>query len=217
MFLKMSNDLIKRFKKYRNYCLNKDKDNDNIDKDNIDFFYNKYPKNKNDSCNKIREQIIVEIVNKNIPSLWYNHLLWNNLKNNLFKLIDISNIQSWKLTAGRKNNYDFEIIYNDNSKDRLEFKYGAYELSDCPQFLSLYINDTHFNISYIDFFYNNYFSEIINIFKCDNISIEEYRKNVYQNNFLEGVQDEFYKGAKQSSRFTNNEEDINRYQQISTI
>ena len=71
----------------------------------------------NDSDNKIREQILYEIVKDTIPKKWYSTSKeWKELKTNFLQIIkNITDIKFKKFDieykAGRKHNYDFKIDY----------------------------------------------------------------------------------------------------------
>jgi len=168
-----------------------------INEEDILLFFNKSNKNDNDSVNKTREYIILSLCNSKIPPHWFldstNSDKWNNLNSELFKFIDSINNNYGIFTgaihmAGRKNNYDF-IFQFINGNVKVEFKYGAQEISDCPQFLSVSSNNfiTPGSPDYAEFFYDNYIPKIIesyeSIFKEPLLipSKGYYMKNIYKN------------------------------------
>ena len=87
--------------------------------------------------------------------------------------------------AGRKNNFDF-IFHFEQKNVKVEFKYWASEISDCPQFLSVSSNNFN-NSNYAEFFYDNYLRQIINCYESifnKPLLIPSkgyYLKNIYKN------------------------------------
>jgi hypothetical protein len=140
-----------------------------INESDILLFFNKSSKNDNDSSNKIREYIIFCLCNFKIPPHWFidstNSDKWALVNSELFKFIESIN-EGYGLfinathMAGRKNNYDF-IFHFELENIKVEFKFGASEISDCPQFLSVSSNNFVKLTDYAEFFYDNYLSSII--------------------------------------------------------
>jgi hypothetical protein len=60
--------------------------------------------------------------------------------------------------AGRKYNYDFEIIVNGLYNFNVEFKYNASKLSDIPQFVSPSKPSQYMSGNYEEYYYNEYLS-----------------------------------------------------------
>ena len=158
-------------------------------------------KEKNDLNNKLRENIIKRIINSNIPDDYYKYSLeWFKLKDSINGFInkivedDISKYGNYenvecKIKAGRKYNYDFDIIYNfpNNTEiiKHVEFKCGASKISECPQFVSL---SSKFNTNYAEYFYDHYVDQISKLYETGagigtDISKEVYIKNVFQTSY----------------------------------
>lgn len=136
--------------------------------DDIDVF--KYKNRlKNDSHNKKREYIIVSIINNIIPEKYYTlSEKWSNLKNEIIlfiqKLAKINDIRGdYKLQcfikAGRGNHNDINIHINDVIC-KVEFKYGATCVNDCPQFVSPMKPSKYLNNDFESWFYDNYLYKI---------------------------------------------------------
>ena len=88
-----------------------------IKKKHIKLFFSNNIKSKNDENNKLREEILVNIINKNIDEKFYKNTKWKTVKNQLKKWIN--NITTEKINsisaekkAGRGNNYDFLLKIN---------------------------------------------------------------------------------------------------------
>ena len=185
--------------------VNKSKSDNKIDIDieSINFFRKEvFEKKNNDLYNKIRENIIKKIINKDIPEEYYLYSLkWYNFKNSLFdflnKIIKIENPKNLKneeekyksinckIKGGRKYNYDFDIVYcfenNIEIIKKVEFKFGSLNVEDCPQFISLSSNFNTIHTKYASYFYDNHLKYVSNLY--DNqieITKNEYLKHVHQ-------------------------------------
>ena len=153
----------------------------------IKIFEDNTIRNNNDKNNKIRENIIIAIVNNKIPKEYYIlSYFWNNLKNKLFDVLNIifnNNLidLECKKAGGRNKNYDFliSILDNDNKKinKKIEFKFNCEKIDKCPQFLSL---SSKFNTNYTDIFYDNYLPQISKLYNIEIISKSLYNKHIYQ-------------------------------------
>jgi hypothetical protein len=165
-----------------------------------------FEKRNNDLYNKIRENIIKKIINKDIPDEYYlNNIKWYNFRNSLFGFLDnIIRIKNeWNLEinnennevkyksincrikAGRKYNYDFDMIYHlENNIDiikKVEFKFGTLNIEECPQFISLSSNFNNILIKYADYFYDNHLKDVSNVYNNQiEISKNDYLKYVHQ-------------------------------------
>lgn len=132
------------------------------------FFYIKQVKFFNDKNNKIRENIIFNIIKNIIPDEWYIlQPLWNNLKiklENIIKNIGINiyyNNLDIELKGGRNFNYDFIIYYKLNENNvlfkNIEFKYNTTKINKYPLliiFKKLLFNFKSFILSYITLLYS---------------------------------------------------------------
>lgn len=122
-------------------------------------------KEENDSQNKLRESMIVAIVNKNIPNEYFLYSKrWNNLQQIVINYIDnltSNNIESISCIpkAGRKYNYDFDFIINEEHY-KVELKFNATKIDDTPQYNSPMKPSQYMSKSYEDYFYDNYLSII---------------------------------------------------------
>lgn len=188
-----------------------------IELDNINLFYKKNKREDNDKSNKIREIILYLILNNNIPEEWYIDERWSSLKDKLIKFInnnfndlEYSNIK-YHYKAGRINNYDYmlEFINSDNSvikKVYLEFKYNCAKLNDYPQFLSKSANSFIKETDYASFFYNNYLSEIAELYSLEIPDKINYLKYVYNSNYNKHT---FFKKLKEDEeKFKKQKKDI---------
>lgn len=98
-------------------------------------------KDNNDKNNKIREIIIGAINNNKIKNIYYikSHR-WHNLRNNINIYIDKldNSINKNKITlihkGGRKYNYDFNMIIDDNIY-KIEFKFNIDKICNSRQYV----------------------------------------------------------------------------------
>jgi len=178
-------------------------------------------RSKNDANNNIRENIIDAIINKAITPNFYTDTKWFNLQTELDNYIqdicsqnNIPNIDTieCKRKAGRGNHHDFNITINKVTY-KIEFKYNAECISDTPQFVSPMNPSKFLSENYEVFFYDNYLpilSEHSNLSLPDK---ETYLKEINSDkpNCMKDYQSKYYQGCKNSSKFTNDENDIDFY------
>lgn len=191
----------------------------------IDVF-NKSSRSKNDVNNKIREHIIGEIINKNLPNDYFKYFpKWNNLKKAIYKYIkdlcilnNINEINTLKCVpkGGRKYNYDLTLEIN-GIELKIEFKYNARCVNDTPQFASPMKPSQYLSYSFERYYYNNYFPKIIETYKAlfpdeevDTPSEEAYMKEIHQTNppCLSNIQAKYYDGVKKKGNLCKNFEKI---------
>jgi hypothetical protein len=222
--LKFQNNLLLYLTKLKNLdeiIYNKDKINYKsiIVFDNNNNYNNINIKKLNDTNNKKRENIIGAIINYKIPNDYY--LLskrWKFIKTNIdnyLKLLNIDNNKEVKLIhkGGRKYNYDF-IIKDNNKEYNIEFKFNVKNKNEAPQFVSPMNPSKFLSSSYEKYFYENYLSNISKKGKLKMPKLDKYLKEINSNKpkCIKKYQDLYYKGCKNSSKFTNNENDIKFYE-----
>jgi hypothetical protein len=175
----------------------------------IDFF-NTSTKNDNDEYNKYRETIIEAIINKKIPEIYFtNFKKWDKLRLEIFEFIKkVWNNENKKINsiscvhkAGRMFNYDFEIKIN-NVSYKIEFKFNAKKITDAPQFSSPGKPSKFLDISFEEYFYDNYLLKISEFGKLPIPNRDVYLKTVH-NNFVECL-------LKYKEKYNNNIE-FNRF------
>jgi len=198
------------------------------EEDDLELFFKKFPKDKNDLINKRRELILKKLIE---DKLIVNKRKYRDLKKNInieLKKYCPDNFTRIKceLKAGRKNNYDFDIIYY-NDKElikqiKLEFKYGVNSITKYPEFYSLYCKTLNIfnNKDYIQYFYKN-IDIFISTFPDDiskNLienkpSYSEYLKIVNDTKYKHKFQEIIYKYSKETGNNISFKKFIN--QQIS--
>lgn len=186
-------------------------------------YFNKNQRNKNDEYNKKREDIICKLINNEIPEEFFNKLKrWTLLKKNINEYIKklhpdkIKNIKC-KKKAGRGNHKDF-ILYINNKKYKVEFKYNVNKIADAPQFVSpmkpskYMVNNNE--ISYTGFFYDKYLEKITNYVGINMPDKQTYLKDIHNENpiCVEELKKKYYRGAPKSSKFTNSQNDKEFYE-----
>ena len=196
---------------------------DSIKKDN-------YKRSENDKNNKKRENIIASIINSKLPIIYFKYSLrWNRLKqliiNFIKKLCKMKDIKKYENIicihkAGRNNYFDFKIIVNE-IEFNIEFKFNACSINDTPQFISPMKPSQYLESSYEEYFYNNYLIKIIKNkeYNLNLPDIKEYLKQIHSSNpkCMKNFQEKYYKGCKQSSKYSGNENDIKFYEKMKKI
>ena len=116
-------------------------------------------------------------------------------KNFCFKMIKNSILIAFNINfdeiqvshkGGRKFNYDFEIKFLQNGNitktEKIEFKYNASSVEDCPQFASpMKLSQYMDGIPYEEFFYNNYLGSICELFDEPKPGLGDYLKQIHNN------------------------------------
>jgi hypothetical protein len=163
--------------------------------DDINYFDKKRKsssKATNDCDNKIREQILYEMVKDTVPYKWYLGVPeWQKIKMRFLQsLKNISNCDYNKIDieykAGRKFNYDFTVQYLNKDNEiineiNIEFKFNCKKITNYPQFLA--VSCKHFikELDYAEYFYDNHLNSVINLININEIpSKKDYMKFIYQ-------------------------------------
>jgi len=174
----------------------------------------------NDEMNRIRENIIGAIYNSKIPPEYYLFSSrWKRLKEAcdkyLQKLLPDETITGIKCIhkGGRNCKYDFEIILNTIHVFKIEFKFNSSSQNSIPQFVSPMKPSQYLSNSYESYYYNNYLIPISKKFNMTIPSEEEYLQKIHSDKpkCIEKLQEKYYNGCKNSSRYTGNKEDISFY------
>jgi hypothetical protein len=194
-----------------------------VDSD-IGIFFTKSVKKFNDMHNKKRELILENILNDGFIDCFPDER-WLVLKTNFIKATknisdgidyDMINVE---LKAGRVNNYDFNMVFRRSNRIlktvKCEFKYGTKTLCTYPQFLSMYVKNSLFNVfnsdteSYIHFWYNNYLTEFMTLIRVKSvISFTDYYKHInttnYSNEFFSSIHQAIKKSSDREKRAITN-------------
>ena len=193
-----------------------------IDYTSIDAF-KVSSKNKNDGNNKMRENIIGAIINNKIPEKYFtSNRKWKNLKKAILKYLKLQNnkkidIIKCEHKGGRQFNFDFliTITYDDKSIEiyNIEFKFNANKIDDAPQFVSPMKPSQYLTKSYEEYYYDNHLQKIADSANLPIPDKEEYLSKIHNNKpkCMKKFQEKYYKGCKKSSKFTNNQKDIDFY------
>ena len=138
-----------------------------IEAKDIVHFFTKSTRNNNDMSNKIREQILPilnrvpkEFIESEYGEQWSNvSHAWENV---LCRIAEESKIEyssiSVQIKGGRGYNYDADIIYQGEQQyiRKIEFKNGALNIKELPQFLSLQAGIPIFPVTYDTFWFDYY-------------------------------------------------------------
>lgn len=213
--------------------------------EDINHFNVKSSRSKNDESNKIRELILNEYFNNNIPKRYFKNDDWSKFKTNLdsclnefYEKNNFTNVKIEKaeIKAGRCNNYDisFNISYNEPLKIKknkttikFEFKYNSKNITQLPQFVSPAKPSVFLENSFEEYFYTNGLTKIYNDKNklCNTLEINEkptlttYLKDINNNKpeCMLKLQEEYYKGCPKSSKFNNSTENKIFYQGCNRI
>lgn len=177
----------------------------------------------NDKNNKMRENIIGAIINNNIPITYYKYSFrWTKLKNEINKFIEkicqeksiIKHKQKCIHKAGRNYHYDFMVIINDKNEFHIEFKFNAEFIDETPQFVSPMKPSQYLQNSYEEFYYDNYLTRLAQEFSLTLPEKKEYLHKIHSTNpkCVIEFQNKYYKGCKNSSKYTGNKDDIEFYE-----
>lgn len=177
----------------------------------------------NDKNNKVREQIIQDIINNNIPEEYYLVHEWQKLREGVQHYLTQLITRPYQhitcqTKAGRKYNYDFNIVvvYNKEEKEEfhVEFKFNATSLDNIPQFVSPMKPSQYLTQSYEKFYFDRYLPQLSSSILAMMPSEEEYMKQIHSNKpkCMKSYQEIYYRGCSKSSNFTDNPEDIQFYE-----
>lgn len=156
-----------------------------IKEEDINLFWMINKKKDNDGKNRIREQIIYDILNNNINEDWYQNNKWNTIRTGLLRSLIETESDNYKieLKGGRNYNYDFIIKYNENEIRKIEFKYNCSSIDKYPQFLSISSNNFIEDEGYASYFYDNYLNKIGLLINISIPSKSDYLKYIHSNNY----------------------------------
>lgn len=168
----------------------------------ISTFFTTSTRDENDAANKIRENVLKVICNP--PKEYFEHpefgnnwrivhQAWNNALKQIAEETEVPLYTSInnKVRAGRRYNYDADIMYNDGTNlvatRKIEFKNGGTNISELPQFLSLQVKIGLFAVTYDGFWFDNYLDTYL---ACDphitqaKPTRDEYLKSVTSTNYF---------------------------------
>ena len=144
-----------------------------VTKDSINYFKKTIGcgRGENDSANKVRENAIVMMLNKEISEEYLLHdPLWGLVADKVQicvdELLSISGIDpemvKYKKAAGRGKHHDFEALdVSGNVLTKIEFKHGATQIVEAPQFVSPMKPSQYMSESFEEFFYDTGLPTII--------------------------------------------------------
>ena len=188
----------------------------------IKLFYDSQNRKDNDETNKKREEII-KLLNKGNP--YPNNKKWVEFYKEFTNYIDrLKPPNTHKYTidikGGRKYHFDFLIKYYDINENficenKIEFKDNVSKLNQCPQFVSPMYPSQYFDcvVPYEEIFYQDYLPKICKKLDISKPDKDLYIKQIHSNKpkCVNLIQEAYYKGSKQSSKFTKKNIDIENY------
>jgi len=191
----------------------------------IELFYNAGTRSTNDAINKKREKIICELGNNNISTEWLSNEKWQILDHEISRVIESLKPENFTnytfiCKGGRGKNYDLELTFYNNitelKKYKLEFKYGANEINDCPQWVSPMKPSQYFDRSYEELFYDEYLPRLCERYEENIPNKETYMKDIHHNkpDCTTILKEKYNKGNKKhnsTSLYTGEQCDIDNY------
>lgn len=175
----------------------------------------------NDKNNKTRENIIGAIINNKVHEDYYLLTKWLYLKINISKYLKKLSENYVKVEcinkAGRNHKYDFLIkLFNEdgtNQEFMIELKFNVSTVDDAPQFVSPMKPSQFTSKSFEEDYYENGLRKLSVLANLEMPPKEEYMKRIHSTNpqCMKVYQDKYYRGCHGSSKFTNNENDIEFY------
>ena len=153
-------------------------------------------KKENDKYNKIRESIIVGIINNTIDTAFYHDHDWADFKlkinsyvSHICKVhgIDKKDILTKHaiLMGGRGNHYDIMLTVTTTKKKhefRIEWKFNATSYRKAPQFASFGKPSQYLNMNFEEYFYDNYLEKIATYGDLPMPPRDEYLKQIHSTN-----------------------------------
>jgi len=192
--------------------------------DILKFTCDENHRSANDADNKIRENILANI--KNIDDKFFSDPIYGEKWSKLISAFNNSMTQlqtqfdtfAIKYKAGRKNNYDFELAFFDENKNKikvvkLEFKFNASKVEDVPQFVSPMKPSQYLSIPFEEYFYDTYLVSLLGEFNLQIPNRENYLKTIHTNGpiCVKDAQLLYYQGCQRSSKYSGEEKAISFY------
>jgi hypothetical protein len=131
------------------------------------FYLKQIPRQYNDWTNSLRETILAQLGNRQIPQDYFYEPTfgskWKHLHNEWKNVLEstlappkesfVSLIQK----GGRTSNYDFLVHYTNQHEKKVEFKYNAQSIASLPQIMQLADKHTaqFLQETYSDFYYTH--------------------------------------------------------------
>ena len=176
-------------------------------------------KSQNDANNKMRENIIGAIINKNVPRTYYlMNNRWLALKKEVGHYLEklIANNQD-KIKcihkAGRGHNYDFLLDITGpagtSSTYPIELKFNTQTIAGAPQYVSPMKPSQYLSNSYEEYYYDTYLSQIAEKAGLPCPPKADYLKQIHGNapECMLPFQKLYYKGCQGSSQCTHDPND----------
>lgn len=202
-----------------------------VDKGSINYFKKTFGcgRGKNDVANKVRENSIVMMLNKETPEEYRLHdplwcLVADKVQICVDEMLTISGIDpemvKYKKAAGRGKHHDFEAVdVAGNVLMNIEFKYGATQIVEAPQFVSPMKPSQYMSGSFEEFFYDTGLPTIIADTEFEIPDKDVWLAQLHRNKppCMKMIQDKYYAGCKASSQFTGDASDILFYEKCKVV
>jgi len=201
-----------------------DKLNNKISKEDIVHFKETFGRGGNDDANDKREDIVIMMLNNRVPQDFVEYdIMWGILTERVRECvhniimsegIKLMNHIEFVRAGGRGKHYDIEMVGDGKVQLKIEFKHGASDVLETPQFVSPMKPSQYMTSSFEDDYYNNYLPKIVE--NDPQLIVPEkdiYMKQIHNNEpkCMIDFQNKYYAGCERSSQFTNKDEDKEFY------
>ena len=203
--------------------------NSNISKEDIIHFKETFGRGGNDDANDKREDIVIMMLNNRVPVDFVEYdPMWGILSQRVrdcvhniitSECITLINHIEFVRAGGRGKHHDIELIGDGKVQLKIEFKHGACEVVETPQFVSPMKPSQYMTMSFEEFYYTFYLPKIVENESFTVPEKEVYMKQIHSNDpkCMLDFQNKYYAGCERSSQFTNKDEDKQFYNKCNEI
>ena len=187
-----------------------------IKKEDISHFIEASDRGGNHDANDKREAIIVMMLNERVPQEFIEYdPRWGLYSTRVRDCVDeriksegvaLINHVEFTRAGGRGKHHDIELIGDGKVLLKIEFKNGANEVLDTPQFVSPMNPSQYMTISFEIFWYHNFLPKIV---EGTGLTVPEkdiYMKQIHSNQptdeCMRAIQIMYYKGCPRSSQYS---------------
>ena len=204
--------------------------NSNISKEDIVHFKETSGRGGNDDANDKREDIVIMMLNNRVPVDFVEYdPMWSVLSTRVrdcvhniitSECITLMNRVEFVRAGGRGKHHDIELIGDGKVQLKIEFKHGASEVVETPQFVSPMKPSQYMTGSFEDFYYTNYMPKIMENEKI--LTVPEkgiYMKQIHSNEpkCMIDIQKKYYEGCERSSQYSGKDEDKEFYKRCNDV
>ncbi len=201
-----------------------DKFYNTISKEDIIHFKETSNRSGNDDANDKRENATIMMLNNRVPQEFSEYdpmwtIISQQARDRIHSVITsdgttLANHVVFIKAGGRGKHYDIEMSGDGEVQLKIEFKYGAGDVVETPQFVSPMKPSQYMTASFEEHYYQKYLPTIMENFPHLTIPEKDiYMKQIHGNKpeCMKELQKKYYAGSTTSSQYTGNEEDRKFY------